>query len=85
MEQAYDSKSGWEWKQDRRTWDRLEALTLMCFNANRSRRFMLTRYLKEFAMYFGFHPRTIRRALADGCYRRLSYGLTPTASLFVLP
>lgn len=70
VEQAYDSKSGWEWKQDRRTWDRLEALTLMCFNANRSRRFMLTRYLKEFAMYFGFHPRTIRRALADGCYWR---------------
>lgn len=70
VEQAYDSKSGWEWKQDRRTWDRLEALTLMCFNANRSRRFTLTRYLKEFAMYFGCHPRTIRRALADGCYWR---------------
>ena len=29
MEQAYGSKSGWEWEQDRRTWDRLEALRIL--------------------------------------------------------
>lgn len=70
VEQAYDTKNQRRWRQDRRTYDKLEAAAMMCFYAHRTRKFRLTRYIKDFAAYFGCSPRTIRRALKDGCYYR---------------
>ena len=70
VEQAYDTKNRRRWRQDRRTYDKLEAAAMMCFYAHRTRKFRLTRYIKDFAAYFGCSPRTIRRALKDGCYYR---------------
>ena len=49
-------------------WGRTAAM--MCFYAHRTRKFRLTRYIMDFAAYFGCSPRTIRRALKDGCYYR---------------
>lgn len=70
VEQAYDTKNQCRWRQDRRTYDKLEAAAMMCFYAHRTRKFRLTRYIMDFAAYFGCSPRTIRRALKDGCYYR---------------
>jgi len=70
VEQAYDIKNERRWKQDRRTYDMLEAATRMCFYVHRKRNFKLTKHIKDFAAYFNCSPRTIRRALKDGCYYR---------------
>ena len=70
VEHAYDIKNQRKWKQDRRTYDALEAATMVCFYAHRTRNFRLLDHLSEFAKAFNCSERTIRRAFADGCYWR---------------